>query len=131
MKQVRVGKVRIEWFHELDEILGDERQVTGIRIRNNQTNVTKTVDVNGVFIAIGHCPNSQMFSGQLELSSEGYIMKRDEKENEGATATSRDGVFVAGDVGRSDYHQAIVAAGSGCMAAIDAGQYLARMEVIE
>ena len=116
------ANVEIEWNYALDEVLGDDMGVTGIRIKNTLDNSTKELDVHGVFIAIGHTPNTGIFEGQLAMDH-GYI-----KVNSGiagnATATSVEGVFAAGDVMDSVYKQAITSAGSGCMAALDAEKYL-------
>jgi thioredoxin reductase (NADPH) len=116
------GKVNIAWNHVLDEVLGDDSGVTGIRIKNVKEGNCQQVDVEGVFIAIGHKPNTALFEGQLEMDH-GYI--RIKSGNEGdATATSVAGVFAAGDVSDHIYRQAITSAGSGCMAALDAERYL-------
>ncbi len=120
------GKVSIEWNHVLDEVLGDEQGVTGIRIRNVQDGSTKTLDVHGVFIAIGHQPNTAMFEGQLEMEN-GYIVVQSGTRGN-ATATSVPGVFAAGDVADPVYRQAVTSAGAGCMAALDAEAYLDRLE---
>jgi thioredoxin reductase (NADPH) len=116
----------IEWDSQLDEVLGDEMGVTGIRVKNTKDGSTKEVDVHGVFIAIGHTPNTGIFEGQLEMEH-GYI-----KVNSGihgnATATNIPGVFAAGDVMDSVYKQAITSAGAGCMAALDAEKYLDELE---
>ncbi len=116
------GNVSIEWNHELDEVLGDEMGVTGLRIKNTVDGSTKDLSVHGVFIAIGHTPNTGIFDGQLAMEH-GYI-----KVNSGihgnVTATSVEGVFAAGDVMDSVYKQAITSAGAGCMAALDAEKYL-------
>ena len=116
------GNVTIEWNHELDEVLGDEMGVTGLRIKNTVDGSTKDLSVHGVFIAIGHTPNTGIFDGQLAMEH-GYI-----KVNSGihgnVTATSVEGVFAAGDVMYSVYKQAITSAGAGCMAALDAEKYL-------
>lgn len=121
------SNVAIEWNNLTDEILGNESGVTGIRIKNAQTGQTKVIDVSGVFIAIGHKPNTGIFKGQLEMDDAGYI-----KVNNGfygnATATNIPGVFAAGDVADSIYRQAVTSAGSGCMAALDADKYLENME---
>ena len=116
------GNVVIEWNSSLDEVLGDEMGVTGIRIKNALDESTKDLDVHGVFIAIGHTPNTGIFEGQLEMDH-GYIKVRSGITGN-ATATSIEGVFAAGDVMDSVYKQAITSAGSGCMAALDAEKYL-------
>ena len=114
--------VSFEWHHELDEVLGDESGVTGMRIRDRRDGSTRDVDVNGVFIAIGHHPNTGIFEGQLDMTG-GYIHIRSGTEGN-HTATSVDGVFAAGDVADHVYRQAITSAGAGCMAALDAEKYL-------
>jgi thioredoxin reductase (NADPH) len=116
------GKVTIEWHHVLDEVLGDDSGVTGIRLKSTQDESTKEVPVMGVFIAIGHRPNTDIFKGQLEMTN-GYIHVKS-GTNGDATATSVPGVFAAGDVGDHIYRQAVTSAGSGCMAALDAEKYL-------
>ncbi len=116
------GKVRILWDHILDEVLGDDSGVTGIRVRSVKSNVTADVDLAGVFIAIGHKPNTDIFAGQLDMK-DGYITIRSGTEGN-ATATSAPGVFAAGDVGDHVYRQAVTSAGFGCMAALDAEKYL-------
>jgi thioredoxin reductase (NADPH) len=116
------GKVRILWDHTLDEVLGDDSGVTGIRVRSVKAGVTADVDVAGVFIAIGHKPNTDIFAGQLDMK-DGYITIRSGTEGN-ATATSAPGVFAAGDVGDHVYRQAVTSAGFGCMAALDAEKYL-------
>lgn len=116
------GNVVIEWNASLEEVLGDNSGVTGIRIKNNLDNSTKDIDVHGVFIAIGHTPNTDIFSGQLDMEH-GYIKVRSGITGN-ATATSIPGVFAAGDVMDSVYKQAITSAGSGCMAALDAEKFL-------
>ncbi|MGR8978483.1 MAG: thioredoxin-disulfide reductase [Gammaproteobacteria bacterium] len=122
IEKSKSGNVTIEWYHTLDEVLGDDSGVTGIRIRNTHDDSTKEIDVHGVFIAIGHTPNTGIFEGQLEMEH-GYI-----KVNSGihgnATATSVKGVFAAGDVMDAVYKQAVTSAGAGCMAALDAEKYL-------
>jgi thioredoxin reductase (NADPH) len=122
LEKSRTGNVRIEWNHTLEEVLGDANGVTGMRIRNVQDGSTKDVDLHGVFIAIGHQPNTQIFEGQLEMAG-GYIKVRSGSEGN-ATATSVPGVFAAGDVMDHVYRQAITSAGTGCMAALDAEKYL-------
>lgn len=116
------GNIRVEWFNTLDEILGDEKGVNAIRIKHTQTGETKNIAVNGVFIAIGHTPNTQIFEGQLEMSH-GYLRVKGGSEGN-ATVTSIPGVFAAGDVADSVYRQAITSAGTGCMAALDAEKFL-------
>ena len=116
------GKVTIEWDHVLDEVLGDDSGVTGMRIRNVKDDSTKEVRLDGVFIAIGHKPNTQLFEGQLDMQH-GYITVKSGLEGD-ATATSIAGVFAAGDVADHVYRQAVTSAGSGCMAALDAEKYL-------
>jgi thioredoxin reductase (NADPH) len=120
------GKVDIRWNSEVDEVLGDENGVTGLRIRSTVDGSKDTVDVTGVFIAIGHAPNTQIFDGQLEMRG-GYIVVNSGIDGN-ATATSVPGVFAAGDVADSVYRQAITSAGSGCMAALDADRYLEGIE---
>ena len=122
LEKSRTGNVRIEWNHTLDEVLGDAHGVTGMRIRHVKDDTTKDIDLHGVFIAIGHQPNTQIFEGQLEMSG-GYIKVRSGTEGN-ATATSVPGVFAAGDVMDHVYRQAITSAGTGCMAALDAEKYL-------
>jgi thioredoxin reductase (NADPH) len=116
------GNVTIEWNHELDEVLGDNSGVTGMRIRNNQNDSTKELELKGIFIAIGHKPNTSLFEGQLEMDH-GYIKVKSGTAGN-ATATSVAGVFAAGDVADHIYRQAVTSAGSGCMAALDAERYL-------
>ncbi|QXP83867.1 thioredoxin-disulfide reductase [Methylococcus sp. Mc7] len=116
------GNVSIEWNSVLDEVLGDEMGVTGVRIKNVRDGTTKDIALEGVFIAIGHSPNTEIFSGQLEMRN-GYIVVKGGSDG-GATATSVEGVFAAGDVSDSIYRQAITSAGSGCMAALDAEKFL-------
>jgi thioredoxin reductase (NADPH) len=116
------GNVTIEWNHTLDEVLGDDSGVTGMRIKSTQNEETKDIDLKGVFIAIGHKPNTQIFEGQLEMNN-GYIVIKSGIEG-GATSTSIPGVFAAGDVADHIYRQAITSAGSGCMAALDVESYL-------
>ncbi|RMF13327.1 MAG: thioredoxin-disulfide reductase [Gammaproteobacteria bacterium] len=116
------GKITIEWNHVLDEVLGDDAGVTGLRLKHAQTGETKEIDVLGVFIAIGHKPNTEMFEGQLDMEN-GYIKVKSGTEGN-ATATSVPGVFAAGDVADHVYRQAITSAGAGCMAALDAERFL-------
>jgi thioredoxin reductase (NADPH) len=114
--------VTIRWNHVLDEVAGDERGVNGIRIRHAETGATERLAVQGLFIAIGHTPNTGVFAGQLEMEG-GYIITRGGRGGN-ATATSVPGVFAAGDVQDHVYRQAVTSAGSGCMAALDAEKYL-------
>jgi len=116
------GNVSIEWNHELNEVLGDKNGVTGIRIRHSQTGDTKMLDLKGVFIAIGHTPNTGIFEGQLAMHN-GYIKVQSGLEGN-ATQTNIPGIFAAGDVMDHVYRQAVTSAGSGCMAALDAEKYL-------
>ncbi|MGD9108511.1 MAG: thioredoxin-disulfide reductase [Gammaproteobacteria bacterium] len=116
------NNVTIEWDHVLDEVLGDDNGVTGMRIKNVKTGKTKKIELQGVFIAIGHQPNSTIFEGQLEMEH-GYIKIRGGNSGN-TTATSLPGIFAAGDVTDAYYRQAITSAGSGCMAALDADKYL-------
>ena len=118
----RAGKVTIRWDHTLDEILGDSTGVTGMRIKNVKTGATEDTALQGVFIAIGHQPNTEIFAGQLEMEN-GYIITKGGREGD-ATATSIPGVFAAGDVQDHIYRQAVTSAGTGCMAALDAERYL-------
>jgi len=122
----RRANVTIEWDHVLDEVLGDDAGVTGMRIRHVADGTTREIGVTGVFIAIGHTPNTGVFSGQLEMEG-GYIKVRSGLEG-AATATSVEGVFAAGDVADHVYRQAVTSAGSGCMAALDAEKYLDGLE---
>jgi len=123
LEKAQNGNVDIRWNHVLDEVLGDESGVTGMRIRDVKSDATQSIDVGGVFIAIGHTPNTDLFAGQLEMSN-GYIQVQPSGAA-GATATSVPGVFAAGDVADPTYRQAITSAGAGCMAALDAERYLA------
>ena len=118
----REGRVKIEWNAALDEVLGDKSGVTGIRIRSTVDEKTREVPLSGVFIAIGHKPNTGIFEGQLEMRN-GYIVTKSGLEGM-ATATSVPGVFAAGDVQDHVYRQAVTSAGTGCMAALDADKYL-------
>ena len=116
------GKISIIWNHQVDEVLGDKTGVTAVRIKSTQDASTQDVQVQGLFVAIGHKPNTSMFDGQLNLR-DGYIQVQSGTSGN-ATATSIEGVFAAGDVADSVYRQAITSAGSGCMAALDAEKYL-------
>ena len=120
------GNVSIHWNHVVDEVLGDGSGVTGLRIRSTQSVGLRDLDVDGVFIAIGHTPNTALFDGQLDMNG-GYVQVRSGLVGN-ATATSVEGVFAAGDVADSVYRQAVTSAGSGCMAALDAEKYLESLE---
>ena len=122
MAKAKEGNITIEWNHTLDEVLGDKTGVTGMRIKNTQDNNTKEITLQGVFIAIGHKPNTDLFVGQLEMEH-GYIVTRGGNKGN-ATATDLPGVFAAGDVQDHIYRQAVTSAGTGCMAALDAEKYL-------
>lgn len=122
IEKSKSGNVTIEWNHVLDEVLGDASGVTGIRIRNAQDGSTREIPLMGVFIAIGHTPNTGIFEGQLEM--EGGYIKVQSGTSGNATATSIPGIFAAGDVMDHVYRQAITSAGTGCMAALDAEKYL-------
>ena len=116
------GKISIIWNHQVDEVLGDTTGVTAVRLKSTQDESTQDIDVQGLFVAIGHKPNSAMFDGQLNLR-DGYIQVQSGTSGN-ATAASVAGVFAAGDIADSVYRQAITSAGSGCMAALDAEKYL-------
>jgi thioredoxin reductase (NADPH) len=118
----KAGKVTIKWDSVLDEVLGDKSGVTGMRIKNVKSGATEDIDLMGVFIAIGHKPNTDLFVGQLEMEN-GYIVTKGGHEGD-ATATSIPGVFAAGDVQDHVYKQAITSAATGCQAALDAEKYL-------
>ena len=121
-EKVAEGKIDLKTFNVLDEVLGDDSGVTGIRLRNVDTDVTEDVELKGCFIAIGHHPNTDIFQGKLEMK-DGYIVTRSGLKGF-ATMTSVEGVFAAGDVQDNIYRQAITSAGTGCMAALDAQRYL-------
>jgi thioredoxin reductase (NADPH) len=121
-RRVAEGKAEIIWNYTLDEVLGDASGVTGLRIRGTAGGKPRTLDVKGVFIAIGHQPNTQIFEGQLDMAG-GYIKVRGGNEGN-STQTSIPGVFAAGDVMDHVYRQAVTSAGTGCMAALDAEKYL-------
>ena len=116
-------KINIHWNYVLEEVLGDDNAVNGMRIKNTESNETKDVGVQGVFIAIGHSPNTAIFEDQLDMT-DGYILLNPSSSGM-ATATSVEGVFAAGDVADPIYRQAVTSAGSGCMAALDVEKFLA------
>ena len=122
MARVAEGKIELQLFNTLDEVLGDNSGVTGMRIKDVNSSTTKDIALQGVFIAIGHKPNTDIFAGQLEMEG-GYIITHAGRAGN-ATATSVPGVFAAGDVQDHIYRQAVTSAGTGCMAALDAERYL-------
>ena len=122
MEKVENGNINIEWNNNLDEVLGDDTGVTGVRIKNAKTGDTKELTVDGVFIAIGHSPNTDIFKDQLDMAG-GYISVKSGTTGN-ATATNVPGVFACGDVMDHVYRQAVTSAGSGCMAALDADKFL-------
>ncbi len=126
LEKARNGNVKILWDHTLDEVLGDDSGVTGLRLASTKDSSTREVDVAGVFIAIGHKPNTDIFANQLEMH-DGYIIVKSGLAGE-ATSTSVPGVFAAGDVADHVYRQAITSAGAGCMAALDAEKYLVELK---
>ena len=120
--KAQAGKIELIWDHGVDEVLGDDNGVTGMRIRHVNTDATREIPVHGFFVAIGHTPNTSLFEGQLDMKN-GYIHIKSGTDG-GATATSVPGVFAAGDVADQVYRQAITSAGFGCMAALDAEKFL-------
>ena len=122
LEKAKNGNIRLEWNHTLEEVLGDDAGVTGVRIKSTESGEEKELALSGVFIAIGHKPNTDLFNGQLEMNN-GYLTIKSGLEG-GVTATSVPGVFEAGDVTDQVYRQAITSAGFGCMAALDAEKYL-------
>jgi len=122
MEKAKNGNVTIEWNSELDEVLGDATGVTGARLKNREDGSTKDIDLMGIFIAIGHKPNTGIFEGQLDMEH-GYLNTKGGREAN-STMTSVEGVFAAGDVADHVYRQAITSAGAGCMAALDAERFL-------
>jgi len=118
-------KIKVMWDHQLVEVLGedDPLNVTGAKLKNTKTGEETTMPIDGVFVAIGHSPQTELFKGQIELKQGGYILTKP-----GSTATSVDGVFAAGDVADDVYRQAVTAAGLGCMAALDVERYLANID---
>lgn len=127
MEKVQEGKITLQLNQTLDEVLGDNSGVTGMRLKHAQTGATQDFALTGVFIAIGHKPNTDLFTGQLKMTG-GYLDTRGAGGHQGnATATSIDGVFAAGDVQDQIYRQAVTSAATGCMAALDADKYLASL----
>lgn len=126
LEKAENGNVTILWNHTLEEVLGDDAGVTGARLKSTQDGEEQNIEVAGVFVAIGHKPNTDIFAGQLEMNN-GYIIVKSGPQG-AATSTSVDGVFAAGDVADHIYRQAITSAGSGCMAALDAEKYLDGIE---
>lgn len=126
MDRAENGNITLKWNSELDEVLGDDMGVTGMRIKNRESGETEDVALDGVFVAIGHSPNTQIFDGQLDMNA-GYIKVQSGLEGN-ATQTSIEGIFAAGDVMDHTYRQAITSAGTGCMAALDAERYLDNLE---
>jgi len=126
MERVKEGKIVLELHSTLDEVLGDDMGVTGMRVKNVNTGATKDIALRGVFIAIGHKPNTDIFAGQLQMEG-GYIVTQAGREGN-FTATSIPGVFAAGDVQDHIYRQAVTSAGTGCMAALDAERYLTNLK---
>ena len=122
MEKVAAGKIELKLHSTLDEVLGDNTGVTGVRLKNVQTGATEDLTLKGCFIAIGHSPNTDIFKDQLDMK-DGYIVTRSGLQGM-ATMTSVPGVFAAGDVQDHVYRQAITSAGTGCMAALDAQRYL-------
>jgi len=125
-ERARTGNVELVWDHEVTDVLGDDNGVSGLRIRGTKHASTRDLDVTGVFIAVGHTPNTQVFEGQLEMEG-GYIIVRSGAGGM-ATSTSVPGVFAAGDVADHVYRQAITSAGTGCMAALDADKFLEQLD---
>ena len=126
MEKAKEGSIEIHWDHQVDEVLGDQTGVTGLRIAHTQSNETTDLELTGVFIAIGHTPNTGIFQDQLAM--EGGYIKVNSGTQGNATATSVAGVFAAGDVMDHIYRQAITSAGTGCMAALDAKAYLEQLK---
>ncbi|HAB08232.1 MAG TPA: thioredoxin-disulfide reductase [Alcanivorax sp.] len=125
-KLLAKDNIKVMWDHTLDEVLGDDSGVTGMRVKSTKDDTTENVELQGVFIAIGHKPNTDIFQGQLDMNN-GYIKIRSGLEGN-ATATSVPGVFAAGDVADHVYRQAVTSAGAGCMSALDAEKYLESLE---
>ena len=115
---LKTANIDLRYNSEIEEVLGDQ-VVEGVRIKNNQTNVKEEISVSGLFIAIGHKPNTDLFRGQIEMDESGYLITKNK-----TTHTNIPGVFASGDVQDKEYRQAVTAAGTGCMAALDAERYL-------
>ncbi len=126
MAKVKKGNIEIKWSSVVDEIIGNDAEVTQLKLKSTLGDKTETIDVNGVFIAIGHTPNTQIFEGQLNMKGGYLIVNSGQEQN--ATQTSVAGVFASGDVMDSVYRQAVTSAGSGCMAALDAERFLDELE---
>lgn len=126
-REVESGKMSVIWNHTVDEVLGNQQGVTGTRLRSLQGGAPRELEVTGLFVAIGHSPNTSIFTGQLDMR-EGYIKIKSGTDGD-ATATSVPGVFAAGDVADHVYRQAITSAGAGCMAALDADRYLEGLDM--
>jgi thioredoxin reductase (NADPH) len=125
-REVKAGKMSVIWNHTVDEVLGDEQGVSGVRLQALPAGATQTLAITGLFVAIGHTPNTTLFEGQLAMRG-GYITVKSGIDGD-ATATSVPGVFAAGDVADHVYRQAVTSAGSGCMAALDADRYLETLD---
>ena len=130
IERSKTGNVTLCWDHVLDEVLGDDSGVTGARLKHAKTGDTQLIDTDGVFIAIGHDPNTSLFKGQLKMDDQGYLLITSGGKGN-ATETSTAGIFAAGDVSDPIYRQAITSAGSGCMAALDAEKYLDELETCQ
>jgi thioredoxin reductase (NADPH) len=128
LREVEAGKIRVVWNYTVDEVLGDQQGVTGVRLRSVQNGATLPLTVSGLFVAIGHSPNTGLFEGQLDMH-EGYIKVKSGKNGGATTTTNVPGVFAAGDVADPVYRQAITSAGAGCMAALDADRYLEALDL--
>jgi thioredoxin reductase (NADPH) len=126
MERVHAGKISLLWHHAVDEVLGDDSGVHSVRVRSTQDHSARDIPVTGIFIAIGHTPNTSLFEKQLDMHG-GYLVVKGGSDGD-ATSTSRPGVFAAGDVADHVYRQAITSAGSGCMAALDADRYLEQFD---
>ena len=126
-KEVAAGKMTVVWNHTIAEVLGDQQGVNGVRLQGIEGGATRDLSVTGLFVAIGHTPNTALFKGQLAMNAGGYLIIKSGIEGN-ATATSIPGVFAAGDVADHVYRQAVTSAGAGCMAALDADRYLEALE---